>query len=78
MEYFTATSLRRGRIYLDGNYLGENRAGDLPRIFRCPAGLHDICFEYLNHGAWHRHTRRLRIAGTTPILPLDIPFICEI
>lgn len=78
MQYFTALSLRRGKIFLDGVCLGESTEGDAPRIFRCCAGLHDVTLEYHHDGARRRQTKRLRITGTTPILPLAIPFICEL
>jgi len=76
MEYFTALSLRRGTIYLDGTCLGESTRGDAPRLFCCPPGLHDITLEYRRNGQRLRLTRRLMITGTTPILPLTIWFIC--
>ena len=78
MEYFTASCLCRGEVSIDGISQGENKVGDTPRIFCCCAGLHDITLDYRGDGACQRQTKRVMITGTTPILPLAIPFICEL
>jgi hypothetical protein len=78
MEYFTASCLCQGKVSVDGVYQGESREGDALRVFQCGAGLHDVTLEFQHNGSCHRKTKRVMIAGTTRILPLAIPFICEI
>ena len=78
MEFFTASCLCKGKVSVDGVYQGVSRDGNSLRVFQCCAGLHDITMEYQNGGPCHRQTRRVMITGTTPTLPMAIPFICEL
>jgi hypothetical protein len=78
MEFFTASCLCTGRVSIDGVYQGENKEGATLHVFQCCAGLHDITMEYLNGGTCQRQTKRVMIAGTNRILPMAIPFICEV
>jgi hypothetical protein len=78
MEFFIAPCLCKGKISIDGSYQGENKEGDTLRVFQCGAGLHDITMEYRNSGPHQRQTKRVMIAGTNRILPMVIPFICEL
>lgn len=78
MEFFTAPCLCKGKVSVDGVYRGENKNGKTLQVFQCEAGLHDITLEYQNGGPSQKHTRRIMLTGTTPTLPLSIPFICEL
>jgi hypothetical protein len=78
VEFFTASCLCQGRVSIDGVYQGESRDAGGLRVFQCAAGLHDVTMEYQNGGPGQKQTRRVMITGTTPILPMAIPFICEI
>jgi hypothetical protein len=76
MEFFTASCLCKGSVSIDGIYQGESKDGNTLRIFQCCAGLHDITLEYRNNGCCRKKTQRVMITGTTPLLPMGIPFIC--
>ena len=78
MEFFTASCLCKGRVSVDGIYLGESKEGNTLRVFQCGAGLHDITIEYHNGGPSLKQTKRVMITGTTPTVPMAIPFICEL
>jgi hypothetical protein len=78
MEFFTASCLCKGKVSVDGVYQGESKDGGALRVFQCAAGLHDITMEYQNGGPSQKLTRRVMITGTTPTLPMAIPFICEL
>ena len=78
MEFFTTPCLCKGKVSIDGVYQGETRDGGSLRVFQCGAGLHDITLEYRNGGPCQRQTKRVMISGTTPTLPMTIPFICEL
>jgi len=78
MEFFTASCLGKGKVLVDGVYQGESKDGTTLHVFQCSAGLHDITLEFLTNGSCHKKTRRVMITGTTPILPMAIPFICEL
>jgi len=78
MEFFTASCLCKGRVSVDGVFQGDNKEGKALHVFQCSAGLHDITMEYQNGGPGQKQTRRVMITGTTPTLPMAIPFICEL
>ena len=78
MEFFTASCLCQGKVSIDGIYQGESRDGKALHVFQCGAGLHDVTLEYQNNGSIQKKTRRVMITGTTRILPMAIPFICEL
>jgi len=78
MEFFTAPCLCQGRVSIDGIYQGESKEGTALHVFQCCAGLHDITMEYRHNGTCQKKTHRVMIAGTTRILPMAIPFICEL
>jgi hypothetical protein len=77
-EFFTVSCQRKGKVSLDGNYLGENRLGGILRVFECLAGLHDISLECLTARRCRIMTQRVMITGTNGILPLQIRFVCEL
>ncbi|HJV64931.1 MAG TPA: hypothetical protein VJ550_04290 [Geomonas sp.] len=78
MEFFTVSCLRRGRVSIDGSYLGENRSGDTLRVFQCSAGLHDVSLECLTGRQCRVMTQRVMITGTNAILPIRIYFVCDL
>jgi hypothetical protein len=77
-EFFTVSCQRKGKVSLDGSYLGENKLGGMLRVFECPAGLHDITLECLRGRRCRTMTQRIMITGTNGILPLRIRFVCEL
>ena len=78
MEYFTVCCLRKGKVSVDGCYLGENRSGDCLRVFECVAGLHDISLECLTGRRCRVMTQRVMITGTNAILPIQVRFLCDL
>ena len=78
MEFFTVLCLRKGRVSMDGSYLGENRNGDCLCVFQCEAGLHDISLECLTGRRCRIMTQRVMISGTNAILPVRIRFVCDL
>lgn len=78
MEFFTVSCLRKGRVLIDGSYVGENRSGDTLRVFQCATGLHDISLECLTGRRCRVMTQRVMIAGTNAILPVRISFVCDL
>ena len=78
MEFFTTSCLGKGKVSVDGVYQGESKDGTTLHVFQCEAGLHDITLENENNGSRQVQTRRVMISGTNAILPLAIPFICEL
>ena len=78
MEYFTVSCQRRGRVSLDGVYLGENKNGETLQVFPCGAGLHDISLQCRVGQKCREMTQRVHIAGTTAIVPLALRFFCDL
>ena len=78
MEFFTVSCLRRGKVSLDGRYLGENKTGETLRVFDCSAGRHDISLECQIGQKCSEMTQRVMIAGTNAIVPMVIRFVCEL
>ena len=78
MEFFTVSCLRRGKVSVDGSYLGENKNGDSLCVFQCDAGLHDITLECLTGRRCRPMTQRVMITGTNAILPIRIYFVCDL
>ena len=78
MEFFTAACLGKGRVSVDGCYQGENKDGNTLHVFQCRAGLHDISLEFQNGRRQRKMTRRVLIAGTSPYLPLEVRFVCDL
>jgi hypothetical protein len=78
MEFFTAPCLCKGSVLIDGIFQGNNKDGDKLHVFQTSEGLHDITMEYLNGGSIKKQTKRVRIAGTNIIRPMEVPFICEL
>lgn len=78
MEFFTVSCLRRGRVSVDGSYLGENKTGDTLHVFQCAPGLHDISLECLTGRQCRVMTQRVMITGTNAILPIRIYFVCDL
>jgi hypothetical protein len=78
MEYFTVSCVRKGRVTMDGAYLGENKNGDSLQVFQCEPGLHDISLECLMGRRCRVMTQRVRITGTNAILPVQVRFVCDL
>ena len=78
MEFFTVSCLRKGKVSIDGSYLGENRQGETLRVFQCCAGLHDISLECQFGRKCREMTQRVMIAGTNAILPREVRFYCKL
>lgn len=78
MEFFTVSCLRKGKVSIDGSYLGENKAGDELRVFQCEPGLHDISLECLMGRRCRIMTQRIMITGTNAILPVKVRFVCDV
>lgn len=78
MEFFAVSCLRKGKVFLDGRYQGENKAGDTLRVFQCDAGRHDIALECRIGQKCSEMTQRVMIAGTNAIVPMVIRFVCEV
>lgn len=76
MEFFTVACLRRGKVLLDGRYLGENKSGGSLRVFECAPGRHDISLECRIGGKCTEMKQRVLIAGTTAFVPMAIRFFC--
>ena len=78
MEYFTVSCMRKGRVSIDGCYLGMNKMGGGVRVFQCQAGLHDISLECTRGRRCRVMTQRVMIAGTNAILPVQVRFVCDL
>ena len=78
MEFFTVCCLRKGKVSIDGSYLGENKSGASLRVFQCGAGLHDISLECQIGRRCREMTQRVLICGTNAILPKELRFICDL
>jgi hypothetical protein len=78
MEFFTVSCLRKGKVSLDGSYLGENKYGETLRVFQCGAGLHDISLECQIGRRCREMTQRVMITGTNAILPRELRFFCDL
>lgn len=76
MEFFTVSCQRKGRVVVDGEFVGENKTGDTLRVFECIAGLHDVSLECLIGRKCRIMTQRVMISGTNGIVPLQIRFVC--
>ena len=78
MEFFTVSCLRKGKVSIDGSYLGENKNGEFLRVFQCRPGLHDVSLECQIGRSCREMTQRVMIAGTNAILPKEIRFLCNL
>lgn len=78
MEFFTVSCLRKGKVSIDGSYLGDNKNGDTLRVFQCHPGLHDISLECQIGRKCREMTQRVMITGTNAILPKEIRFLCRL
>ncbi|HBG04527.1 MAG: hypothetical protein A2075_14220 [Geobacteraceae bacterium GWC2_58_44] len=78
MEFFTVYCLRKGRVFIDGSYLGENKNGETLRVFQCGAGLHDISLECQFGRKCREMRQRVMITGTNAILPRELRFFCDL
>lgn len=78
MEFFTVSCLRKGKVSMDGCYLGESKSGDALRVFQCVAGLHDISLQCQIGKKCREMTQRVMIAGTNPYVPKEIRFFCAL
>lgn len=78
MEFFTVCCLRKGKVTMDGSYLGESKNGENLRVFECRAGLHDISLECQIGGKCLEMTQRVLITGTNPFVPKELRFFCEL
>ena len=78
MEFFTVSCLRKGKVSIDGSYLGENKNGEFLQVFQCRAGLHDVSLECQIGRRCREMTQRVMIAGTNAILPKEIRFLCNL
>ena len=78
MEFFTVSCLRRGKVSIDGTYLGENKQGEFLRVFQCCAGLHDVSLQCQMDRRCREMTQRVLISGTNAILPKEIRFFCDL
>jgi len=78
MEFFTVSCLRKGKVSIDGCYLGDNKCGQSLRVFQCDAGLHDISLECLTGRKCRVMTQRVMITGTNAIVPVKIRFLCDL
>ena len=75
---YIVSCLRKGRVSIDGSYVGENKSGDTLQVFQCAPGLHDVSLECLNGRRCRVMTQRVMIAGTNAILPIRIYFVCDL
>ena len=78
MEFFTVSCLRKGKVSVDGNCLGDNKKGDMLCVFQCDAGLHDISLECQIGKKCREMTQRVMIAGTNPFVPREFRFFCDL
>lgn len=78
MEFFTVSCLRKGKVSIDGSYLGDNKKGDALRLFQCDAGLHDISLECQIGQKCREMTQRVMITGTNPFVPKEFRFFCNL
>jgi len=78
MEFFTVSCLRKGKVSIDGSYLGENKSGASLRVFQCGAGLHDISLQCQTGRKCREMTQRVMLAGTNAFLPREVRFFCDL
>ena len=76
MEFFTVPCPGRGEVSIDGSFQGENKDGERLHVFQCSEGLHDISMTCLVGRQCQEPVQRAQIAGTDPILPREVPFLC--
>ncbi len=78
MEFFTVPCPGRGNVSVGGSFQGASIKDDKLHVFQCGEGLHDISMECLVGKKCHVTMQRILIAGTNPVLPQEIPFICAV
>jgi hypothetical protein len=76
MEFFTVPCPGKGNVKIDGSFQGESVQGTTLHKFQCGEGTHDISMECLAGKQCQAPVQRVEIAGTNPILPMEVPFEC--